>query len=43
MRSPLDILDPVAKLADSVLVVVAAVLLEHEVVAIGEDFGDKAV
>ena len=43
MRSPFDVLDPVAELSDSILVVVAAVLLLHEVVAVGEDFGFEAV
>lgn len=43
MWSPLDILNPVAKLADPVLVVIRLVRLEHEVVAVGEDFGDQAI
>ena len=43
VRSPLGLLDPVAELADAVLVVVVAIALEHEIVAVGKDFWDEAI
>ncbi len=43
VRSTLCVLDPVAELADAVLVVVVAIRLEHEVVAVGENLWNEAV
>jgi len=43
VRASLCVLDPVAELTDAILVVVVAIALEHEVVAIGKDFGKLPV